>query len=1084
MAFNKDFIVKQGIQIEGTATSYSTNSGSLIVGGGAGIGNNLYVNNSIVRAGNTIVGGPNGDFQFGGGISSLAAYYLDPVTNGVSNFSVINYLGTATLDVVNTSTINNAVALYIDGDINTGSNNLSITNRWSIYARKGNVYLGGTDVNTTTPGGNALVVQGGISGKGLYIDGGGTLLGEYSLNGSPVLTKATQNVGAVAFSGDVEFTTSTQSVSPITGGVKIDGGLGVQGNIFVGGTFGATTGTYSSKLNSVSTTTGALILAGGIGIGQDLYARNGVFVSGNSTTGTIAGNSLQITNGGGLGVSGSALIQGQLVLSSSDASTLVVTGGAKVGGILTVTDVSVTDSADALAYNNAPLTVAGGVGIGGNVIINSQSASTSTTSSNALYVAGGVGIGQSLVVSGDTILLGSLTLLQPGTQLSVNSTQTYIVDPVIDIGTAPNNQPLPNLDIFDKGIMIHYNDGASTLTDNHAFMGYEHTQGRFMLKKNIYPGGIEVFPVTDLLNTGSYATLDAGSLNLFDSTGAGPGVGALTVTGGVSIGENIYVTGNTNTFTSNNFSLNSIAGNTIQLPNGGIGAQFLYIATSATINGANILTTATANGNIGGEFTATFTFLNSAESNSTNTGAVVVRHGLGVGGNVNIGGTLVSTGTVHIWSTLNSTSTRSGALVVDGGVGIGLDVNIGGYVAVNSATESTGTNSGALTIIGGAGIGGTINVGGSANIAGDEILGGSLTVTNVLNVLSTQVSTNTTSGAAVIAGGLGVSGIINATTANFLTVTVSAGVDSTSTTSGDLTVAGGVGVGLDVNIGGYVAVGSTATSNAVGTGALTVVGGAGIGENLYVAGTIVRTGNVMSPAWGVAGQGLQLAPAVYTDLTSIGGNAGKIAVHSVGQPTIIGSNAPTWSDATSVYIDNAPAISGSATAANVWSLLVNDGKVKLASTSINNGTTNTGALQVVGGVGVGGNITSGDTVTAQKVNVAGNIITSPSLSGIVTNSPQALDVFVGNTFRTAKYLVQITDQGTPNLFHVAEVVVAYDGSGTANGVYISQYGLVANQGELGTFDVSYSGGFVTLTFTPNYTPTNMDIQSIRMAITA
>jgi hypothetical protein len=1084
MALNKDFIVKQGIVIEGTATSYSTNSGSLIVGGGAGIAQNLYVNNSIVRSGNKIVGGPNGDFQLGGGISSLGAYYLDPVTNGTVNFSIINYLGTATLDVVNTSTINNAVALYIDGSVNTGSNNISIVNTWSVYVNSGNMYLGSTSVNTLTPGGNALVVNGGISGAGLYITGGGTLFGNFSLNGSPVLTKATQNQGNQSFSGNIEFTTSTQSTSPITGGVKIDGGLGVQGNIFVGGTLGATTGTFSSLLNSTSTTTGALILAGGIGIGQDLYASNGYFVSGSATTGSVAGNSLEVTNGGGLGVSGSAFIQGQVVITNSTPSALNVAGGTNIGGTLNVTDVNITDTSSATSVSTAPLTVAGGVGIGGNVIIASTEASTSTTSTNALYVAGGVGIGESLVVGGDTVLLGSLTLLNVGTQLTVNSTQTSIVDPVIDLGTNVNNTPLTTFDVFDKGIIIHYNNGATSATDNHAFMGYEHTQGRFMFKNNIYPGGIEKFPVTDLLNTGSYATIDAGTLNLSDTTSGTSSTGALTVAGGITIGENIYVGGNTSTFVGTNFNLNGIAGNTIELPNGGIGAQYLFIATSATINGANILTTATANGNIGGVFTASFTFINGAESTSTTTGAVVIQHGLGVGGNVNVGGSFETTGTVYVWSTLDSTSTTTGALVVNGGVGIGEDVNIGGNLSTTgtvyiwSALDSTGTSTGALVVNGGVGI------------DGDVYIGGRLFYPNSLDIVSTQNSTSTTTGALVVFGGVGigenlnVGGIINATTANLFTIHLTGGVDSTSTTSGDLTVAGGVGIGEDVNIGGYVAIGSTATSGSTTQGALTVAGGAGIAGNLYVAGTIVRTGNVTSPAWGIAGQGLQLAPSTYTDLTSIGSSAGKIAVHSVGQPTIIGSNAPTWSDAATLYIDNSPVISGSATATSIWSLLVNNGQVKIASTAVNNGTTNTGALQVVGGVGVSGNITSGNTVKANAVNVAGNLITSPSLSGITTNVPQALDVFVGNTFRTAKYLVQITDQGTPNLFHVAEVVVAYDGSGSSSGVYISQYGLVTNTGELGSFDVSYSGGFVTLVFTPNYIPNNMDIQSIRMAITA
>jgi hypothetical protein len=61
-------------------------------------------------------------------------------------------------------------------------------------------------------------------------------------------------------------------------------------------------------------------------------------------------------------------------------------------------------------------------------------------------------------------------------------------------------------------------------------------------------------------------------------------------------------------------------------------------------------------------------------------------------------------------------------------------------------------------------------------------------------------------------------------------------------------------------------------------------------------------------------------------------------------------------------------------------------------------------------------------------------------------------------------------------------MVTYDGSGDTEGVYISQYGIITNTGELGTFDVSYTGGTIFIVFTPNYTPVNMSIRTMRMAI--
>ena len=63
-------------------------------------------------------------------------------------------------------------------------------------------------------------------------------------------------------------------------------------------------------------------------------------------------------------------------------------------------------------------------------------------------------------------------------------------------------------------------------------------------------------------------------------------------------------------------------------------------------------------------------------------------------------------------------------------------------------------------------------------------------------------------------------------------------------------------------------------------------------------------------------------------------------------------------------------------------------------------------------------------------------------------------------------------------------MVTYDGSAQTNGSYISQYGIVTNTGELGEFNAVYNGGLIQVTFTPNYSPTAMAVQALRLAITA
>lgn len=159
----------------------------------------------------------------------------------------------------------------------------------------------------------------------------------------------------------------------------------------------------------------------------------------------------------------------------------------------------------------------------------------------------------------------------------------------------------------------------------------------------------------------------------------------------------------------------------------------------------------------GVESTATFTFYaavitGTIQSSSTLTGIFQVRGGAGIGGNLHVGGEIVSNkltiqlttvtttliqtdDIISTYNTTNATSTSTGSLIVSGGVGIGKDVWINGQVNIINGTESTTTGTGALIVTGGLGIGknivsrgslflgsGTISVGTAGEIrASNEI---------------------------------------------------------------------------------------------------------------------------------------------------------------------------------------------------------------------------------------------------------------------------------------------------------------------------------------------------------------------------
>lgn len=132
-----------------------------------------------------------------------------------------------------------------------------------------------------------------------------------------------------------------------------------------------------------------------------------------------------------------------------------------------------------------------------------------------------------------------------------------------------------------------------------------------------------------------------------------------------------------------------------------------------------------------GSFVANKLRLTSTEtSTTTDSGALVVAGGVGIGDNMNIGGP------VRIYDLTSATSTFTGALIVQGGAGFNGDIYAQRYFAegepldnlfwnggeisaplrIRNPAEATNTYSGALQVWGGAGIGGNLYVGKSITL--------------------------------------------------------------------------------------------------------------------------------------------------------------------------------------------------------------------------------------------------------------------------------------------------------------------------------------------------------------------------------
>jgi hypothetical protein len=858
-----DRLSVSNVSITSGVNSTGTTYGALIVNGGVGIGQDVWIGGKLNVAGT--ITSPN-----------TATFDSIVVTNTGTGITVNN------INVSGSSTFNTIIINGLTTVGNLTGGDTTVTNL---------TVLGGTHLNTLTVTGPAnfntisantatftnlsatnFTLLGTFSPPSLYVVGTSTLHntlidGTLEVTSATTLDSTLDVLNTATFNGLVRILNTTNSISSSSGALVVDGGVGIRkdlwvgGNAYINGQLAVTTSTINQFANqtiitagtdtaintstgnitiwntsnlqsvtsrgattnqaisitnatgSLSTTQGALIVTGGVGIGQNLYVGGITNLQAVTATNLIVANSATI---GGNIYANTLYSNNQLVVTTATAglfvndATPILSG--KVYGYTTSTSFYHGDIVDVTNEST---------GYGPNWSMNSGKTIHCQTEIGELAYA----------IIGNKIVNGMRVLAKLRNTDAFNFWSTYVPG-IYDLGVVTNvhNSGLPpgpytgastwevtvsdpdnvQLFLYNNDLNLYELFFTNAVFGGNTYLGYNaggsvtSGQGNTLLG---YQAGYSVTTGSNLIVIGEGA--EPSSPTAVNETTLGNTSTTLTRIQGV-----VYVSNTTSAINTTSGALQVV---------GGVGVQGDLYARNIFDNGSRVVTQATL-----GAYGLSSLTAGTDTAVNTSTGAVTIW-------NTSTFQSITSrTPTTNIaigvTNTTESTSTNSGALTVTGGVGIGGNLYVGGeivaqkltieyttvtttlvvtddVITTKNTTESTSTTSGALVVAGGVGIGGALYVGTSSYIDGSLILTTAtvnLYASKTIISAGTDTAVNTSTGNVTIWNTSTLQSITNrgATTDNIIHFTNNTA--STSTTTGAVLVDGGIGVKDSVYVGNRV----------------------------------------------------------------------------------------------------------------------------------------------------------------------------------------------------------------------------------------------------------------------------------------
>jgi hypothetical protein len=669
----------------------------------------------------------------------------------------------------------------------------------------------------------------------------------------------------------------------------------------------------------------------------------------------------------------------------------------------------------------------------GDVNITATTSSTSTTT-GALTVAGGAGIAGDLHVGGDIVLNGPENIRRSTSDGSDNS---FIA---LCGGGGPQHTRGSRIILSGNERVSYGGDleicggGSGDImffTNGDVLRGsFSGTDGNLTLTNAT---GSSNLPFLNIENSAGGSGNQVGiNLSPFNGKPNPPGVRIVATDGGAANARLGFFTSITDTTPAERMRIDTS------------GEVILYNTTASTSKTTGALTVAGGAGIAGnawaGSVSVDSSFPISAQgghlqwNRSGGGGETYLLNQVGLGGdNAIYLGSSTASNVITNWAKFNgsglrlyqttaSTSVSTGALVVDGGVGIAGGVYAGaassfiGDIAVNSAdgnsagfisTTNQASASNRIRIYGSRGSGGITFATNVSSVPTDRM---AIAHGGVVSILSGISSTSTTTGSLVVTGGIGASGSVNCTNlkvnasaglANYLDTNVGNLVSTTNLNPG-ITVFESTGFAYGMDLGfngatgrtrifypdtaafavathpgstspsaqssfterltvsgaGIVNITATTASTSTTTGALKVAGGAGIAGNIISGGYLRAQGAV---------SGTNSSAGVEIGLSGTSGAIELISSNSTSSPYLDFTYTSTDRRGRILY-DLSDERFGIETASGGNRLTIDSTKIAVLPTTASTSTT-TGALTVAGGAGIAGDLHVGASINGQSIEL-------------------------------------------------------------------------------------------------------------------